>query len=145
MGNMVEVVPISDDLSIPLDDIEFAAIKSQGSGGQNVNKVATAIHLRFDIGKCKALSESVKERLHAMDDSRISSGGVLVIKAQQYRSQERNKRAAIERLQDLIRGALSEEKPRVQTMPSKRSNKQRVDSKRRRGQLKMARGKIKDD
>jgi ribosome-associated protein len=142
---MVELVRISDDLSIPLDDIEFAAIKSQGSGGQNVNKVATAIHLRFDIDKCKALSESVKERLHAMDDSRISSAGIVIIKAQQYRSQDRNKRAAIERLQDLIRSALIEEKPRVQTKPSNRSRKQRVDTKRRRGQLKIARGKINDD
>ncbi len=142
---MVEHVSISDDLSIPLDDFEFTAIKSQGSGGQNVNKVATAIHLRFDIDKCKALSESVKERLHAVDDSRISSGGIVIIKAQQYRSQERNKRAAIERLQDLIRGALAEEKPRVQTKPSKRSSKQRIESKRRRGQLKIARGEIKDD
>lgn len=142
---MVELVRISDDLSIPLDDIEFAAIKSQGSGGQNVNKVATAIHLRFDIDKCKALSESVKERLHAMDDSRISSAGIVIIKAQQYRSQDRNKRAAIERLQDLIRSALTEEKPRVQTKPSNRSRKQRVDAKRRRGQLKIARGKIHDD
>lgn len=142
---MVELVRISDDLSIPLDDIEFAAIKSQGSGGQNVNKVATAIHLRFDIDKCKALSESVKERLHAMDDSRISSAGIVIIKAQQYRTQDRNKRAAIERLQDLIRSALTEEKPRVQTKPSNRSRKQRVDAKRRRGQLKIARGKIHDD
>lgn len=142
---MVELVQISDDLSIPLDDIEFAAIKSQGSGGQNVNKVATAIHLRFDIDKCKALSESVKERLHAMDDSRISSAGIVIIKAQQYRSQDRNKRAAIERLQDLICSALTEEKPRVQTKPSNGSRKQRVDTKRRRGQLKIARGKIHDD
>ncbi len=142
---MVELVRISDDLSIPLDDIEFAAIKSQGSGGQNVNKVATAIHLRFDIGKCDALSESVKERLRAMDDSRISSAGVVIIKAQQYRSQDRNKRAAIERLQDLIRSAMVEEKPRLQTKPSKRSNRQRVDTKRRRGQLKTTRGIIKDE
>jgi ribosome-associated protein len=142
---MVELVPISDDLSIPLDDIEFAAIKSQGSGGQNVNKVATAIHLRFDIDKCKALSESLKARLRAMDDSRISSAGIVIIKAQQYRSQDRNKRAAIERLQDLVRSAMAEEKPRVPTKPSKSSGKKRVDTKRRRGQLKVARGKIKDD
>ena len=142
---MVALVPIYSDLAVPLDEIEFAAIKSQGSGGQNVNKVATAIHLRFDIGKCKALTDSVKERLHALDDGRVSSGGIVIIKAQQFRSQDRNKRAAIERLQDLIRGAMAEEKPRVPTKPSKQSRKQRVESKRRRGQLKAARGKIKDD
>jgi ribosome-associated protein len=141
---MADTLPISDDVAIPLDEIELTAVRSQGAGGQNVNKVASAIHLRFDIGASESLPPVVRKRLLDLDDQRISSRGVVIIKAQEHRTQARNREAALARLRDLILMALIEKKPRIATRPSKAKLKKRVDDKRRRGQLKKSRGKIDD-
>ena len=145
MRTMSDDVIISDEITIPITEIEFSAVRSQGAGGQNVNKVASAIHLRFDVRNSRSLPDPVKSKLLALDDKRITANGVLVIKAQEHRTQERNRRAAIQRLTELIQSVLVEKKPRKKTLPSKRARKKRVDTKRRQGQLKQSRSRVRDD
>jgi len=134
---------INRRVSLPDHEITLIAIRSQGSGGQNVNKVASAIHLRFDV-RASSLPDVYKERLLAMSDQRLSSDGILVIKAQQYRTQEKNRTDALERLAKIIRRATVTEKKRTPTRPSVAARIKRVESKTRRGRIKSTRKKVCD-
>jgi len=135
------LLQITRNLAIPEEEIEMSAIRAQGAGGQNVNKVASAIHLRFDI-RASSLAEKYKTRLLALADHRISKDGVVIIKAQQYRTQEKNRQAALARLRELIVSATVVQKARKATRPTRNSQLRRLDSKTRRGKAKQLRGKV---
>ena len=137
------MLQITNRTAIPLSEIELSAIRSQGAGGQNVNKVATAIHLRFDINS-SSLSPLYKERLLNLNDSRITKDGIVVIKAQQHRTQEQNREDAIDRLQELLQSVTVTPKKRKPTKPSRSAKSKRIDSKVKRGQIKASRGNVKD-
>lgn len=132
---------VSNNLSIPLSEVEILAIRARGPGGQNVNKVSSAVHLRFDVN-ASSLPETLKRRVLQLPDNRISKAGIIVIKAQRYRNRELNRDEAISRLCEILKAASSTSPRRIPTRPSKRARQRRLDSKIKRSYRKRLRGKV---
>jgi len=141
---MVGMIRITSQLAIDENEIELQFIRASGPGGQNVNKVSTAVQLRFDVAHSPSLPEDVRTRLMKLAGNRLTNEGELLIEAKRHRTQERNRQDAIARLVELIRHATEKPKPRIATKPTKASKKRRLETKRQRSETKQARGRVAD-